>query len=88
MKPIVKNGTALTYAKLQLDGAVSQWEVIVGYSSRFACRKCGQECYVEPEMEPCAFCNDCKDDVLTMVAQALVKASAPKARRPRRKHDR
>lgn len=77
--------TVLTYAKMQLDGAEAWGDDIFGTgTSLFVCRKCREECHVDSEFDPCAYCNDCKDAVLDMLAEAVVNA-ATKTRRARSK---
>jgi hypothetical protein len=70
----------LTLAKAQLEGGVPWGEIIIGHNSLFVCQKCGTEYHVSSDLDPCAFCNGCKDAVLDMLAEAVVNA-AKKARR-------
>ncbi len=66
---------ALTLAKLQLAGGQPWGEVIVGTCTLFVCRKCGTEYQVTDGLDPCAFCDDCKEEVLDALAKALIKAN-------------
>lgn len=77
IKPIatgrrIRRKTALQLAKAQLAGGVSWGEIVIGTSSHFVCQKCGGEYHLRCDAEPCAFCDDCKDDVLAILAEAVV----------------
>ena len=66
--------TAAWYAKAQLEGGVPWGDIVLGESSLFVCQKCSCEYHLAEGLEPCAFCNDCKDDVLSILAEALIHA--------------
>jgi len=68
--------TVVFFAKAQLEGGVASEEG----SRWFICQKCGDEVHVKLELDPCAFCNDCKDEVLDMLAEAVVNATKRKRR--------
>jgi len=68
-----RNRTAFDLAKAQLAGGHPWGEIIMGSSSICVCQHCGVEFHVTAGLEPCAFCNDCKDAVLEKLAEALVK---------------
>jgi hypothetical protein len=69
--------TAKRCAEAQLSGGVPWGEIVLGSSSLYVCQKCGGEYHLADGCEPCAFCNDCKDDVLSILSEALLKAIAP-----------
>lgn len=69
--------TALSLARAQLNGGQPWGDVIIGDCSHFVCRNCGTEYRVSSGLDPCAFCNDCKDEVLDAMAKALVRRSKP-----------
>lgn len=75
--------TALQLAKSQLAGGVPWGEVILGRCSLFVCQLCGVEFRVDAELEPCAFCNDCKDEALDRLAESVValRAQLPRSKR-------
>lgn len=70
--------TALALAKQQLAGGMPWgscgWRAGSG-SSLFVCRNCKGEYRVEDGLDPCAFCNSCKDEVLDKLANAIIVAS-------------
>lgn len=62
------SATVLSLAKAQLAGGV-------GHSSSWSCctcRNCGIEYRIEDGLDPCAFCDDCKDTVLDRLAKKVV----------------
>ncbi len=69
---------ALTLAKAHLASAVANGDG----SNFYVCQKCHDEFHViYGDRDPCAFCNDCKDAVLDVLAKAVIKAHR-KARFP------
>ena len=78
--------TVLGLAKAQLAGAIAwgeSWPITDRRrTSLLVCQKCGKEFHVHLELDPCAYCDRCKDDVLDMLAEAVVNATK-KARRRR-----
>ncbi len=72
----------LRLARAQLAGGVPWGEVVVGRCSLFVCQKCDEEYHLRGDAEACAFCDDCKDDVLAILAEAVVLGA--RARRGRR----
>ncbi len=75
--------TPLQLAKAQYAGGVPWGEVWLGRCSLFVCQGCGGEYHLRDGEEPCAFCDDCKNDVLDVLAEAIVKAAKSKPRRKR-----
>ncbi len=61
---IVKR-SPLQLAKAQIEGGKL-------FGSRCVCRCCGREFHIEPELESCAFCTECKDVVLDVLAETIV----------------
>ena len=74
------NKSVLQLARAQLDGGVPWGETVFGTTTLCVCQHCGGEFRVTAELEPCAFCNDCKDAVLDKLAVGLIRF-APKPRR-------
>jgi len=75
--------TALFLAKAQLEGGVPWGEVIIGTSHLFICQMCGTESRVSEGLDPCAFCNSCKDEVLDILAKAVLAGASRAQRRAR-----
>ncbi len=77
--------SAVQLARAQLDGARRWGETWVGSSSICVCRKCDCEFHVTAECDPCAFCNDCKDEVLDILAVRLVSLLPARKRKAARR---
>lgn len=66
----------MTYAKMQLAGGVVDAD-----GDRWCkCQKCNQDFHIAAELEPCAFCNYCANDVLDILAEALIIAAKKSSR--------
>lgn len=70
---MARRASALELARAQLAGGKPWGEIIIGTCSHYVCRKCGGEYRIDDGMDPCAFCNLCKDEVLDAFARAIVK---------------
>lgn len=79
----IRRQSALFYAKAQLEGGVPWGEAWMGRYSIFICQKCHTEGHVDPELDPCAFCNTCKDEVLDILAEAVFLAAKKKRKAKR-----
>lgn len=72
----IRKRSARFYAKAQLEGGVPWGEVWMGGpGSLFVCQKCGGEYHLSDGGDPCAFCDGCKDEVLDILAEALLALS-------------
>ena len=73
--------TVFQLAHAQLEGGVryDAWHGAV-------CQHCGREFPLAPGLDPCAFCNDCKDIVLDKLATGLIRFErmAPRTERSKR----
>ena len=76
--------SALRLATAQIEGGAPWGEVVMGRCSYFICQNCGTEYRVSDGLDPCAFCNDCKDEVLDTLAQAVVDLKRQLPKRARR----
>ena len=78
--------TVLYYAKAQLEGGVPWGQPFFpgGRTSIYICQKCSAEMHIDHELDPCAFCNSCKDAVLDMLAEAVIAAAKKTTRKRKR----
>ncbi len=72
----------LTYAKAQLEGGIPAADNFFGgRATIFTCQKCGTDVHTDAELDPCAFCNDCKDVVLDILAAEVVRLATRRSKR-------
>ena len=76
---MMKRRTARQLASAQFAGGVPVGNVIAS-ETLFVCQKCGDEYRLRSGGEPCAFCDGCKDDVLTILARAVLDAKSNRRR--------
>ena len=72
--------SAFRLAQAQLDGGVPWGRSSHWRCSLFVCQRCGGEYHLRDGNDPCAFCDDCKNDVLDILAVRLISL-LPKKRK-------
>lgn len=58
----------LKLAKAQLEGGV----LLDEFSTVCTCQWCDRDFHIKAEFDPCAFCDDCKSEVLDAFAEFIV----------------